>query len=182
MTKNSTRLVLVLVIVGRKGPLTHSQNAVASTTGKAIASRLNRFLSVTFPAASSTVTLVQKWFSKTLDDKQQKQVTAAATQIQAEVNTPLATAKASIQAPANTLTLTSAVLYRTNKASANTRLFPCSPGRLCSPTPFAQWSLGIAQCIQGRDSLGAIQMVRKASSEPARAEQVVPHSYQPATV
>lgn len=119
MKKSSTLLVLLLVFVCSDSTFTHSQNTVASTTEKAIASGLNGFLSVAFPAASSIVTLVQNWLSKKLDDKQQKQVTAGATQKQTEVDKQLADAKASIQDAANTLKLTSAVLYRTNKATAN---------------------------------------------------------------
>lgn len=112
-------LMVLLFSMCTETMYTQPASTAANATGKAIGAGLQGFLNVAFPAASTLVTLVQNWLTKKLDDKQEKQVTAGATQKQTEVDKQLADAKASIQNAADTLKLTSAVLYQTNKATAN---------------------------------------------------------------
>jgi hypothetical protein len=172
MKKKALVTILLFVAVCSESTYTHSQNAAASTTGKAIASGLNGFLSVAFPAASTIVTLVQNWLSKKLDDKQQKQVTTGATQKQTEVDKQLADAKASIQDAANTLKLTSAVLYRTNKATADVTAMIAilDTTRAQDPLPFSRlnqkWSDAKAE-LSGLKADSTLQKARAAITDTA---------------
>jgi hypothetical protein len=93
----------------------------STATGTAIGTGLNAFLSAAFPAGTALLGLLQSWLTKKLNPAQATEVTKGAdTKKAAAPNDPaLKQQVQDVQDAAQTLELTSVVLWQTNDAAAN---------------------------------------------------------------
>ena len=96
----------------------NGSTSVAATTGQAIGEGVKAFMSSTFPSGSALLTLVQSWLSKKLNNEQKQDLTTKADAQKQTIDSNLSSAKTKIQTAADTLKLTSVVLYHTNNAAS----------------------------------------------------------------
>ena len=116
--RSTSRIIATVLLCCGLGITQTTTPPPGSSTGQAIGNGVKSFVDTVFPGGSALLTLVQGWLTKKLSPQQAQQVQQAADQQKKQAIDPkVKAALTDIQTAANTMKLTSVVLYRTNLAS-----------------------------------------------------------------